>query len=1355
MAENDVKRIHAAREVSQNFNQRDSLFVQNEEKVDAVLENESNFGRFDGLDSSGKKEKEEKVKEELDRRIRKITQDAKTAEKHNGILRRGFSWVKNLKWVDKISNSTNDVIAAQSDELKSLNGEDISKIFLETTGFEYTDENIEKFLNGEILTKSEEALKKYKEGQQNFSEFGSDMASTMLATTAFTAAGAFIATLGAPALLVGLGGVAAAAIVGAGIKVVTNALAANNANEKYDSMRKDLLLGAVNGVLAPLTAIGGGKIASKIVTSKLFGGTATKALAKGAQKVVTEGVEEVAEKTTQKASSIMTDILNPYGYDFSGSNLVKAIGYTTQFAIDGSIGGAADAAVRTSYEGGTSEEILKSAGQGALFGTVGALSFGWGFKGLGSLAHNWGYNKGIEVNGGRSVNDPALIDTGGDPAKRYHIPKPKDNSGTLYSGLPIMEIARFLGKNADFKTLDDVAEDYLIHKFYSMKRYAPELYREIMNGTDGATHALDDIELTPQKFVEDVLFSEETLSTFDFFEFKKFKRKFNKESLNENLEDLLRCYEMINPEIHSTTQAKNVVDDISSKPVIEDKPAAPKAEEAPVKPADTGADSTPTKPANTGNNETPTESGSGSPIQSALTEKELKEKALEGINAIKGVQSTTEYLLKDEIFKFYKANDMDMCHNLKEIFNLYCGIKKKGNKNVALAFETEYKAAQGDINKLKQVIQKYKNLTPEQIDRLAEEQTLRKTQKKSKTEQETNAQNTEGSSSTQAEKASDTDNSNLKANDSEGIKDKNVEENNGKVNESANTVANAAQRTKIITQTLDNITKDFKQVQFLDELDDKRLETLATQYLISRSINKEGQRIPLTQDPIINSPFETEILLMLFAKHENDGKRLSKNNNDLKNLIPSSKQAIKIVQNEYRANLILKTLKSIENPDITPIEILNVLKSKYKFSDADSKHILKIVETRLEIEKAGLSDYFPSKGSSRTRATAQNIELAEDLIKIKTEITDFEPSKYPINIVQIFCKLYKNKSADLNIADVIKLYEIINNLPNKNRDKRLFEQLFDEKGSIFEFLYPKNYADIISKLANNKRDMNDEIILIERLFKTIQKNNITGLREFYRDNNIERIFFVSDLKTNNAPVGERKNIEITFSGKIPADKKITLLKELFENSDGKITLKPEVETNITYKSFVDDILKRFEYDLIGKRVSTYKDLYEYLGISSIFKTEKYDILFNADLKTKEGAKLFKSFRSDIYNALECKRAEIDELCKCLNSAEFDIFTDSHTKVRFLTHIVLKGNSHQKNITQLIKTHINEIIKAFETQPVVIHEYVSPYVNKTSFAAEIDYTGKHLRICFDGNQKIRTIFWPEIQKINKIPLLDAN
>ena len=121
MAEDNVKRIHGTREIQQNQRLNEPLFIKGEEKTDSVLENESNFGRFDGLDISSKKEKEENVKKELERRIKKIAQDTTNAEKNNGILRRGFSWVKNnIKLIYKDRNDEDIYLRLDYERIKQV-----------------------------------------------------------------------------------------------------------------------------------------------------------------------------------------------------------------------------------------------------------------------------------------------------------------------------------------------------------------------------------------------------------------------------------------------------------------------------------------------------------------------------------------------------------------------------------------------------------------------------------------------------------------------------------------------------------------------------------------------------------------------------------------------------------------------------------------------------------------------------------------------------------------------------------------------------------------------------------------------------------------------------------------------------------------------------------------------------------------------------------------------------------------------------------------------------------------------------------------------------------------------------------
>ena len=1353
MAGNDIKKFREIHEIQQNYNIKDSLFVENEEKIDSVLENESNFGHFDGLDNSKQKERDAKVKSELEKRIRKITQDVKTAEKNNGVLRRGFSWFKNRKWIDKISNSTNDVLVAQSNELKSLNNEDISKVFLEITGFEYNDENIEKFLKNEILTKSEDALKKYKEGQENFSEFGSDMASTALATTAFTAAGAFIAALGAPVLLVGAGAVAVAATVGAGTKVASNALAASNANQKYDNIAKDALLGAINGALAPITAIGGGKIASKIVTSKLLGGTATKALAKGSQKVVAEGIEEVAERTSQKASTIMTDILNPYGYNFGGSNLVKAIGYTTQFTIDGSIGGAADAAVRTAYEGGSSEDIIQSAGQGALFGTIGSLGFGWGFKGLGSIAHNLGYNKGIEINGGRSVNDQALIDAGGNPTKRYHIPKPKDNSGVLYSGLPIMEIARFLGKNTDFKTLDDVANDYIIHRFYSMKRYAPDQFKDFMNGIDGMANTLDEIEISPQRFVEDVLFSEETLSPTDFFEFNKFRRKFNKEKLNETLSELLQMYELNNPDIHSANGIHNTNNDFVSGPVIRDEPAPPKANDTPTRSSDVNSDN----PSTTSSNES-----SRTELVDLSKEKAIRKAALKGIKAKQGVQTQTEYFIREEITDAFKANDMNMRQDLIDIFNLYCGANRDACKNIAEAFEVEYKAAKGDSNKLKQVIQKFKNLTDEQ-----------------KLEITKHANDISDTPPVRATEGSNNDGKNLDITDTEGLQGSRGNE-TGEVPHGSSDIPDftrlSDEQIRIIYGSMaDDIFKirkvvpDFNPSNYppdilvtLIKYNENKANIVNISDVIKLYDNLkdtiDGYRIFDENGTIFEliNPNVYKKTIDNFIDGTGDLVRLKKYVNTLFSI--SSNNELKELRKffaDYDISRIDLTFKknspSSDNNAVHTIKILlkNRIDAKLKTDlireisqnvDGYPK-IITQVDSPKNIKHTEVGDVTPPKtdtpsetgdvtppktdadlSSTLTDAQIKSKykEFADDIIAIRKVVSDFNPDKYEPKILENFIKYSKNKTNVISISDLIKLYDIVkstNSIPE--------HKLFDENGTIIELIYPKSHGAIVKKIITGKEYKSNKNY-IEQIFNITNTDNLADLRKLYADNNILQIKLINKIVKNSLDQDEEilKKIKIEFKSRLEASKKIKLIRDLSEISFPDVNSAPDVETKIRTDFILKELQKKQAWNSERKAIVTsYPKLCNFLGLTT---------------KIIDEATEPKNLELEILKRMQ-------NLAYYLSQEKFEIFTDTHTRMRFIERIVLETDSAIKTIDELIKKAdecFENVIKDFESTDLEFQEYVNSAIyDDIGLSTEFnDRNGNIVHLGIDLNGKIRTIYY---------------
>ena len=91
----------------------------------------------------------------------KVIKKLEEAENRNGFL--GEVW-HNTKNMTGLGDSSKKVKKNLENELVFLE-KDIKTAFFEITGENYSIENIQKFLNGEIKTKSEQALEAYIQGQ--------------------------------------------------------------------------------------------------------------------------------------------------------------------------------------------------------------------------------------------------------------------------------------------------------------------------------------------------------------------------------------------------------------------------------------------------------------------------------------------------------------------------------------------------------------------------------------------------------------------------------------------------------------------------------------------------------------------------------------------------------------------------------------------------------------------------------------------------------------------------------------------------------------------------------------------------------------------------------------------------------------------------------------------------------------------------------------------------------------------------------------------------------------------------------------------------------------------------------------
>ena len=281
----------------------------------------------------------------LEKRINNVSANVKKAEDENGFIGKTWSGFKNLTGIGDSSDKVRERYAQEKKLLAQFNSnpKNQAKIFEQLTGQKYTNENLEKFIKGEIKLKSEIALQGYKEGQEMAVDVGADIVSGIAAVGIYSAAVAAAPFTGGASIAVG---VAAAGVSGAAIKTGLKAADAATRGRKYTlkDAGHDAATGAFSGVIAPITEGMGGAV-GKTVATKL-----------GIQAVRTVG-KEVAEEVVETGvkqglkQGIKTALTNPTGYEYVGGNIVKrGAAMAAEMASDGAVGGAVDNAFRTALD---------------------------------------------------------------------------------------------------------------------------------------------------------------------------------------------------------------------------------------------------------------------------------------------------------------------------------------------------------------------------------------------------------------------------------------------------------------------------------------------------------------------------------------------------------------------------------------------------------------------------------------------------------------------------------------------------------------------------------------------------------------------------------------------------------------------------------------------------------------------------------------------------------------------------------------------------------------------------------------------------------------------------------------------
>lgn len=525
------------------------------------------------------------VNKRLQNRIARASKELKDSEDNQGWLGKSWSGFKNMTGVGDSSDKVREQLKQESKLLKQFNQnpQNRAKIFKQLTGLEYNSKNMQDFIDGKIQLKSEQKLDGYKEGQKVAVDVASDVASGVAAFGIYTAAVAAAPFTGGASIAVG---VAAASVAGAGIKVAVKASDTIGTNRKYDSLGSDILMGSVNGFIAPLTAGAGGAVA------KTFAVRTGVQVVKEAGK---QGTKQVISQTTKNAvkqgfartfkANLKESVLQPNNYKLVGGTFGKRLAaYGAEGAVDGGLSGGAYSGVETAKNGGSVGEVLQATaiglGMGALMG--GAMT---------SLAHGKGVitgNKGA----GEVLED--TVDTSLAPMGREQgrgvddiTPKPKPH-GAVTSEEKILQFKNKLKSQSidssengfDIRRFTDEEIEELSH-FYSKRpglmgklldekienssfyKYDFETIKTIMNNYDTKSGIIEYILKNPQKYpdIEPVIkrlanvdkkYAFEILERMENYEdriIQKYKRMFPKSDFTSNVKKIIwekDYYELIN-----------------------------------------------------------------------------------------------------------------------------------------------------------------------------------------------------------------------------------------------------------------------------------------------------------------------------------------------------------------------------------------------------------------------------------------------------------------------------------------------------------------------------------------------------------------------------------------------------------------------------------------------------------------------------------------------------------------------------------------------------------------------------------------------------------------------------------------
>ncbi len=516
----------------------------------------------------------------IDSRLAQVSSNLKKAEDSNGFIGSLWSGFKNLTGFGDSSNKVRDQLDKERQLLKRLNSNpnDKAKVFKELTGVDYSPENEEKFNNGKIKLKSEQKLDGYKEGQATAVDVASDLVSGVASfAVAGFALGTAPATLGASLLLL--------PATGAGTKIATKWLDAKTGGRNYKVTTHDVVMGMVNGGIAPFTAGAGGAVAKSVMAK-----TGVTVAKEGAKQIIKTGAKQTITKTGAQIAkkgllhNFSTSAKEAMCYKFVGGSLKNRVkAYAIQGAVDGALSGAAYSGVETAINGGDAGDIAKA----TLFGAAGGAVFGAAMNGgvhyVGEKFHT------PKPQGTKGLTEEAVQDAVPENNQALFRAKSEEAPNTSTSGHESIGADGIVGGEEFHQVRPELHTEWRNNRRYSYitrsvdewaaegKCDAQQFYKFIDSGVE-PSHAFEVLEqMINNKMKPEAInkaFSESTLSInggksinpnkYDIWE-TNFKSKYNKEAQlefwnDDNTRKILRFDN--NGNISSTQERIRIGEDI-------------------------------------------------------------------------------------------------------------------------------------------------------------------------------------------------------------------------------------------------------------------------------------------------------------------------------------------------------------------------------------------------------------------------------------------------------------------------------------------------------------------------------------------------------------------------------------------------------------------------------------------------------------------------------------------------------------------------------------------------------------------------------------------------------------------------